>query len=91
MKLCAKGRKISCQEVPLIAVRDQTHNTLKLALTTNNKVVEVGRNLYDLPIPDLVHFHKQTGDIMFIDLLKTTLNLSKMVVTKRKIENHVRQ
>ena len=61
LKMCAEVRKIFGQEVPLISIRYQTHNTLKLALTTNNKVAKVGRNLYDNPIPDLIHFHKKLG------------------------------
>ena len=48
-------------------------------------------NLEDIPIPYLIHFHKQNGDILFIDLLKTTLKLSKLEATKSKIENQLRQ
>ena len=90
IKLCAEVRNISGQDVSLIAVRDQTHNTLKFALATNSKVAEIGMNLEDIPIPYLIHFHKKTGDILFIDLLKATLKLSTLEVTKRKIENQLR-
>ena len=48
-------------------------------------------NLEDIPIPDMIHFHKQTSDILFTNLLKSTLKLSKLEVTKSKIENQLRQ
>ena len=38
MKLCTVVRKISIQDVSLITVKDQTHNTLKLELATNSNV-----------------------------------------------------
>ena len=72
-------------------MRDQAQNTLKLALETNNKVSEISMNLEDIPIQDMIHFHKQIEDILFADLLKSTLNLSNMEATKSKIKNQLRQ
>ena len=48
-------------------------------------------DLEDIPIPDMIHFHKQIGDILYTNLLKSTLKLSKLETTKRKIENQLRQ
>ena len=48
-------------------------------------------DLEDIPILDMIHFHKQTRDILYRNLLKSVLKLSKMEITKRKIENHIRQ
>ena len=78
MKLRAKVRNISIHDVSLIVIRDQAHSTLKLELATNSKVFEIRMNLEDIPIPDTIHFHKQTGDILFTNFLKTTLKLSKL-------------
>ena len=89
--MCVEVRNISNQDVSLIAVRDQAHNTLNLSLATNRKVVEIRMDLEDIPIPDMIHFHKQTGDIFFTNFLKSTLNFSKLKVTKSKIENPLRQ
>ena len=58
LKLYSEGRNISNQEVSLIVVRDQTHNTLNLVLPTNSKVVEMKMDMEDIPIPDMIHFHK---------------------------------
>ena len=75
----------------LIVVRYQAHNNLNLALATNNNVAEINMDLEDISIPDMIHFHKQTRDICFTNLLKSTLKLSKLEITKRKIENQLRQ
>ena len=48
-------------------------------------------NLDDIPIPNMVHLHKQTGDILFTHLLKIMLALSKLQTLKGKIENQLRQ
>ena len=58
---------------------------MKVELTKNNIVVEIGVNLEGLPDPDLIHFHKQTRDILFTDLLRDTLNLSKLEATKARL------
>ena len=91
MKLCVEVRNISSQDVSLIVVRDQAHNTVNLELATNSKVAEIRMDLEDILIPDMIHFQKQTGDILFTNLLSYTLKLSKLEVTKSKIENQVRQ
>ena len=46
-------------------------------------------NLDDIPIPDMIHLHKQKWDILFNHLLKITLALSKLY--KGKIENQLRK
>ena len=45
LNLCAEVRMISSQDVSLIAIKDQEHNTLNLELATNSKVVEITINL----------------------------------------------
>ena len=42
----------------LIAIRDQARNTLNLELETNSKVAEIKMDLEDIPIPDMIDFHK---------------------------------
>ena len=62
-----------------------------MALENQNRVVKMNMNLADIPIPDMIHLHKKTGDILFTDLLKATLKLLKLHTTKSKIENQLRQ
>ena len=84
-------RKISNQYVSLVSVRDYVQNTLNLALASKNIVVEVKMNLDDIPILDVIHIHKQIGDILFTHLLKITVALSKLYILKGKSENQLRQ
>ena len=90
LNLYSKVRNIYNQDVSLVSVRDYAQNTLNLALETKNRVAEMKMNLEDIPIPDMIHLHKQVGDILFTDLLKATLGLSKLHTLKRKIENQLR-
>ena len=48
-------------------------------------------DLENIPIPDMIHLHKQTRDILFIDMLKDTLKLSKLQTSKSRIENQLMQ
>ena len=75
LKLYLEVRKISSQDVSLITVRDYSQNTLNLALTTKNRVVEMKMDFKNIPIPDMIHLYKKTWDILFADLLKDTLKL----------------
>ena len=90
LRLYAEVREISNQGISLIIVRDQTHNALKLALTIDKKVAEIGVNLEHIPSLDLIHFHKKIGDILYTELLKTTLNISKLEDIKSNIETRLR-
>ena len=58
LKLYSEVRKLSNQEVSLVSIRDCSQNTLKWTLETKNGVVEMKMDLENIPIPDMIHFHK---------------------------------
>ena len=60
LKLYAEVRKISSKYVSLVAVRDHGQNTLNLAVATK-KVTEMRMNLENIPLPEMIHIHKQQG------------------------------
>ena len=76
---------------PLVTVRYHTQNTLNLTLKTKNKVVEMKMSLENIRIPDMIHLHKHTRELIQSDLLKATLKVSRLQSTKTKIENQLRQ
>ena len=76
-------------DVCLIIVRDHSEKTFNFSIATKNKVAEMKISLENIPIPDMIHLHKQRGDIIYIDMLKATLKLSRLQSSKRKIENHL--
>ena len=85
----AEVKKISNNVVSLVSVRDLSQNTLNLEIVTKNKVVEMKMSLENIPIPYMIHLHKQTGDIIYIDLLKETLKVSRLQSSKSNIENQL--
>ena len=73
-----------------MTVRDHDKNTLNLTVTTGNKVVEMRMNLKNIPATDVIHLHRETGDIIYIDLLKATLQVSKLQSSKKRGEDLLR-
>ena len=90
LKLYANVRNISAKYVSLVIVKDHAHNTLNLAVSTKNRVAEMRLNLENISVPDMNHLHKQTGEVIYNDLLKATLKVSRMKSTKTKIRNQLR-
>ena len=71
----------------LVTVRDHVQNTLNLAIETINRFTEMSMNLENIPIPDMINLHKQNVEVIYSDLLKATLNLSRLQSAKSKVEN----
>ena len=84
-----RSEKISNNVVSLVSVRDLSQNTLNLEIATKNKVAEMKMSLENIPIPYMIHLHKQTGDIIYTDLLKETLKVSILQSSKSNIENQL--
>ena len=83
-------RKLSSQHVSLVTIRDQYKSTLNLAKTTGNKMVEIRMNLKNVPTIDMMHLHRETCDIIYTDLLKATLQVSKLQSSKKIFEDLLR-
>ena len=70
-------------------------------MTTGNKVAEMRMNLKNIPTTDMIHLHRETCDIIYTDLLKATLKVSKLqssnkrvhedLIRKEKVENKSHQ
>ena len=89
MKIYAEVRKIYNKDVSLVILRDHSKKILNLEITTKIKVAEMKMNLENIPISDMIHLHKQNGDIIYTNILKATLKLSRVQFSKRKIENQL--
>ena len=53
-------------------------------MIVGNKVSEVNVNLEKIPTIDIIHFHRETNDIIYTRLLKSTLQVSKLESDKNK-------
>ena len=91
LKLYDEVRKLPGQEVPLVTDRDQAKNTLNLEVTTGNKVAEMRMNLKNIPSINMIHLYRETCDIIYTDLLKETLQVSKLQSSKKRVEELLRK
>ena len=71
--LYRKVKQFPKQDVTLKNVRDHAKDTLSLAVTVGNKVLEVNVNLENIPTTYMIHFHREIGDIIYTIFLKYTL------------------
>ena len=47
-------------------------------------------NLENNPNPNMIHFQKEVGEVIYSDLMKDTLKVSRLQSTKIKVENELR-
>ena len=48
-------------------------------------------NLKNIPTTDMIHLHRETCDIIYTDLLKETLQVSKLQLSKKRVEDLLRK
>ena len=84
-------RQFPKTDVTLKTIRDHAKDTLSLAMTVGNKVSEVNVNLENIPTTYIIHFHRETCDIIYIILLKSTLQVSKLESNKNKAQDLLRK
>ena len=83
-KLYDKVVQFPYPNVALKTVRDHAIDTLILALIVGNRVSEVNVNLEKVPTTDIIDLNRETSDILKKQLLKDTLQMSKLELSKEK-------
>ena len=79
-------RSLGNPKTSLISTRDVERNTLKLAMVSDKKVAEMDVRLDKISVPDKIQLHKQTGDIIYSDLLHAMMKINKLQVLVDKLE-----
>ena len=79
-------RSLNNPKTSLISTRDVERNTLKLAMVSDKKVAEMEVILDKISVPDKIQLHKQTGDIIYSDLLHAMVKINKLQVLVDKLE-----
>ena len=69
LKLCDKVRKLPGHDTSLMSVRDQSIGTLNLAVIIGNKVAKMRVDPKKVPKTDVIHLHREIGDIISTDFL----------------------
>ena len=72
-------------------MRDHAIDTLNMTLTVSNKVSKVNVNLAKVPTTDIIHLNRETIDILNTRLLKVTLHMSKLDLSKEKTQGLLRK
>ena len=79
-------RSLTNQKTSLISTRDTERNTLKFTVVSDKKVSETEVKLDKISVPDKIQLHKQTGDIIYSDLLHAIMKINKLQSLVDKME-----
>ena len=61
-------------------------NTLKFAVVSDKKVSEMEGKLDKISVPNKIQLHKQTGDVIYSDLLHSIMKFNKLQSLLDKME-----
>ena len=83
-------RKASPNKLSLLTIKETTRNVLNISLAKEDKVVEMKLKMDQISVPDKIHFHRKANEVLYHDLLQSTLsnkNLERKVI---KIEKQLK-
>ena len=86
MNLLPWVRSIINQKESLISTRDAERNTLKFTMVSDKKISEMEVKLDKISVPDKIQLHKQTGDVIYFDLLHAIMKVNKLQFLVDKME-----
>ena len=78
LNLCDEEGKLPGLDTSLVTVRDQARGTLNLVVITWNIVDKLRMYSKNIPKTDVIHLHREIGDIIYTYLLQDTLQISKL-------------
>ena len=84
--LLLRVRILSNPKTSLISTRDVEKNTFKWAMVSDKKMSEMEVRLDKMSVPDKIQLHKQTGDIIYSNLLHAMVRINKLQVLVDKLE-----
>ena len=79
-------RSLVDKKTSLISTRDVERNTLKFTMVSDKKVSEMEIRLDKISVLDKIQLHKQTGDIIYLDLLHAIMKINKLQALVNKME-----
>ena len=76
--LLPQVRKLINQKTSLIFTRDAERNSLKIVVVSDKKVSEMDVKMEKISVLDKIQLHKQTGDVIYSDLLHAIVKITKL-------------
>ena len=67
-------------------MKDHVKNTLNMAIAIQKRVIEMRLNLQKIPVPGKIHLHKHTEEVIYTNLMRDILKVSKLQTTISNIE-----
>ena len=89
--MCEEVDKLPGQKTSLVTVREPTKGTLNLAVITGDKVAEIKVDPKRVPKNDMINLNEGISNFLYIDMLQTALQISKLTVGKKTIEEMLRK
>ena len=67
-------------------MREQAKGTLNLAMITGYKASKLKVDPKRVPKTNMIHLHQGISDILYTDMLHTTLQIAKLTASKKRVE-----
>ena len=90
-KLMKEARKISSYKVSLLIVKHPTKDVLNVALKEKYRVTEINFKTNNVNMSDKIHFHKQTNEVLYHNLLCSTLSQNKLENKMSRLEKRIKK
>ena len=89
--MLVEARKLSQEKVSLIRVKGSEKSTLNLVITEDDKLSEIKIKMDQINVPDNIHFHRQTSEVLYAGLLKSFLENKKLESKVSNLEDQLKK
>ena len=90
-KLMQELRKNTFAGTSLLIVKERDSNTLRIAIDDQTEGSQVRIQMDKILVLDKINFHKQASEVLYLDLLKSYLNKTKLESKLTKLEEQVKR
>lgn len=84
-------RKASPNKLSLLTIKESTKNVLNIALGEEEKVAEMKLRMDEISVLDKIHFHRQTSEVLYQDLLQSILSNKKLESKVIKLKEQLKK
>ena len=89
-KLMAEARKYALEKASLITVKEPMGDALNIVVVEKNKVVEFQIRMDKVNVPDKIHFHRQSSEVIYSKVINSSLANNKLEIKVGKTEEQLR-
>ena len=84
-------RKASPNKLSLLTIKEPTKKVLNIALAEEEKVAEMKLRMDQISVPNKIHFHMKTSEVLYHDLLQSILSNKKLEGKVIKLEEQLQK